>query len=263
LQADEAARENADRKAALVGLDRFPLSRGGKYGGAPMVFPRKKKWFGCIRSIGRIVPLLFAMSSACIGARGTHDASANRPDSLIGELIAASTARKSLTESPIPSELPTGKVHAAAAIAYMQTNPDFSAYHLLFLLQRYSPNDYDNLPASVKGRILCSELANARYLNDWSYLAPEPSRDLFAAHAVLDVGKAALPYLLELMDDKRAAPLWGTEEATVSIIREYRRADFAYRYAMLILGRQATFPANVGERDILIARLKRDLSRRC
>ena len=71
-------------------------------------------------------------------------------------------------------------------------------------------------------------------------------------------GSPAVEYLSRLLGDKSEAPLFGSQEATLSIALHYRRADFAYRYIMLILDRKPTFPADLAERDKLIAELQKE-----
>jgi hypothetical protein len=204
--------------------------------------------------------VLSATVFGCNGLSGTSTRPKDQSMNSLTNLIAVSTERKSLIQEPIPSNLLADAINVSATIDYLRNHPDFTAYHLLFLLRHYAPKDYESLPADIKAEILCSSLANVQCLNDWGYLAPKEPYDGIAAQALLQVGKSALPYLLKLMNDKNDAPLFGTEEATMSHLYRYRRADFAYRYAMLVLGRQPTFPADASERDRLIIVLQRELS---
>jgi hypothetical protein len=136
---------------------------------------------------------------------------------------------------------------------------DHSAYHVLFLLRRSFPEAYRNLPGAVKAPVLCDALSHLTFFNDWGYLAPDESHDGEAAQALLELGKAALPCLTPLLDESRAAPLFGSETATMSSVYKYRINDFAYRYISKILDRDPTFAADPQARDADIARLKTEL----
>src|SRR5262249_17235374 len=78
----------------------------------------------------------------------------------------------------------------------------------------------------------------------------------FAGKALVECGTVALPYLRPLLDDIRPAWVRGSEEATISEFHHYRRADFAYHYACLILGTAPRFDPDPRKRDPEIARLK-------
>jgi hypothetical protein len=100
-------------------------------------------------------------------------------------------------------------------------------------------------------------------MNDWGFLETngldEPSEGP-AAKALLDVGEPSLPYLLKILDDKGSAPMFGSEEATIASTSRYRRCDFAYRYAMLILKRRPSFSSDLLSRDKLIDSLQKELA---
>ena len=145
-------------------------------------------------------------------------------------------------------------------ISYIVAHDDHTAYHLLFALRRHAPNAYRRLPNTTKARVLCDALAHQTYLNDWGYLDPGGSHDGEAAQALLELGNDALQPLISLLDDSRPARLFGSEEATISKMYDYRRKDFAYRYVSLLLGWQPAFEADPRSRDIEIERLKSTLS---
>jgi hypothetical protein len=141
------------------------------------------------------------------------------------------------------------------AVGYIETHPDFTSYHLLFAVRKFDPKAYAKLSAETKARVLCSALVNTVMMNDWGGL----TLDGLAAKALLDTGRAALPYLRPILDNNDSALLGGSSSATVSEIYNYRRADYAYRYASLILSREPMFDYNPEVRDKAIAGLRQQL----
>jgi hypothetical protein len=159
-------------------------------------------------------------------------------------------------ESSILSHIELAPDETKTMLEYINSHPDHTAYHLLFALRKGAPDAYSDVPKTSKARVLCDAMRHQIYLNDWGYLDPGNSFDGPAAQALLEAGDDALRPLLSLLDDARSARLFGSEEATLSNMYEYRVKDFAYRYFMLLLGRQPTFEADPRSRDIEIERLK-------
>jgi len=145
------------------------------------------------------------------------------------------------------------------AKGYVMGHPDVSAYILLMALREHAPGAYAGVPDATKARALCDALASLTALNDFGHLESSESYDDMAGKALIEIGKPALKCLEALLSDKSRARLFGSKGATLSSSLQYRRADFAYRYIMLILGRQPAFPADPAERDKLIADLQEQL----
>jgi hypothetical protein len=178
---------------------------------------------------------------------------------MIDRLIIESVSGITLMES---RALPTGELDAEqerTAGDYVRSHSDYTAYHLLFALRRKAIGAYSRLSPEVRARVLCSALGHLRYLNDWGTLDPHESHDGEAASALLETGKAAVECLVDLLDDRRPAPLFGSEEATMSSIYQYRRCDFAFRYVSLLRGRTPTFDPQPERRDVEVERLKGNL----
>ena len=129
-------------------------------------------------------------------------------------------------------------------------------------------------------------------------MTPGGSYDNTAAVALLETSTSAIEYLVPLLDNQSVARLFGSESATTSSYYQFRRADFAYRYILLIhqenvvrksypsllgllgsmngqgpllatvahfsakFSTDPIFDANPKERDKLIARLKAQLSKK-
>ena len=175
---------------------------------------------------------------------------------MIEELIAESVRRTSLIESKVLPKMHLSSSDIQATKEYIRLHSDYTAYHLLFALRRKAPEDYKRIPDTSKANILCSALVHLTYLNDWGYLDSGGSHDGEAASALIEIGTSALACLEPILDNRQPAPLFGTEEATMSSIYHYRRCDFAYRYISLIRGLQSSFNPKPKERDKEIKRLK-------
>jgi hypothetical protein len=147
--------------------------------------------------------------------------------------------------------LPDDEVERAAQV--VSATPDESTYLVLMALRRDAPAAYSTLPPGVRAAVLVAALRTLTFLNDFGYLEPDESWDAAAAHALVECGASAVPLLRAALDDLAPAPLRGSEEATLATLHGCRRADFAYRYLALLLGRPAVFLATPEARDVLIA----------
>jgi hypothetical protein len=146
-----------------------------------------------------------------------------------------------------------------AALAHIRNHKDYTSYHVLFALRRQTPDDYANIPASARAQVLTSALVKTRSLNDWGYLDPGESFDDEAAKALVETGQVAIELLRPILDNYNKALLHGSKEAKQSAAFGYRRADFAYRYIVLIRGERAIFAESIDERNRMISKLKEQL----
>ena len=174
-------------------------------------------------------------------------------------LVEESSKRRTLDRSEFLSNNTLMDRDVPEALAVIKKHPDYTSYHLLLALRRYYPKTYKDVPNADKAAILCSALKNSEFLNDWGN--PHGSYDDTSAKALVELGKDALGSLRPILDDATEAPLWGSKEATVSEVYQFRRKDFAYRYASLILGESPVFHADPKERDKDIETLKAKLKR--
>jgi hypothetical protein len=147
------------------------------------------------------------------------------------------------------------------ALAYIKKHADYTSYCLLLALRKFYPASYKGVRNEDKSAILCSALKNTRAPNDWGHFTPAMSFDDQSAKALLETGKVALKYLVPILDDDSLAQLYGSEESTISIAYGYRRKDYAYRYASLILGKSPVFRADPKQRDKDIEALKAELKK--
>jgi hypothetical protein len=179
---------------------------------------------------------------------------------LIEKLIAASVQGITLREVRGISTVSVSAHQLAEAKAYILAHPDFTSYHLLFFVKRYSPLSYHSVPDLQKAQILVSTLTHQYAFNDWGHLAPKGSHDREVAQALLALGDQVVPILEPVLDDDTPVGLFGSEEATISLLYQYRRCDYAYRYICVLLGKPAHFAKKIEERDRAIQELKKTLA---
>lgn len=188
--------------------------------------------------------------------------SGDKQSASVKKLVEESTKKKAVDESSLLNENPLMAGDVPEAVAYIKKHADYTSYHLLLAVRKYYPASYKEVSTDDKVAILCSALKNSTYLNDWGILYISDSFDGETAKAFLETGKTALKSLAVILDDDESVPLFGSKEATTSKTYAYRRKDFAYRYASLILGESPVFHADPKERDkdieTLKAKLKKD-----
>jgi hypothetical protein len=190
--------------------------------------------------------VLGAMLIVAVAAAKEHD--------LVEELIAASERGTPFmrTERELGGIKLTGEELARAA-ERIAARPDYTSYHLLLAVRHQAPARYRELSADARAAVFAGALAHLPFLNDWGHLG-DPIPAGTAMEALVETGPAALPFLKPLLDDRRPAPFFGSEDATLS--GGYRRADFAYRAAALILGERPRYSLSEEKRDRAIALLK-------
>jgi hypothetical protein len=199
--------------------------------------------------------LLIAVS--CILVSSADACASEGSRTVLDQLVADSRRHITIMESAALQNLKLQPADAQALASYAQSHSDETAYHVLVALRRADGPEYQQIPARTRAAILCGALATQVYLNDWGYLDPNEPYDGEAARLLLEQGDAAKPCLIRLLDDTRPAPLFGSEEATMSRTFQYRRRDFAYRYLSQILGMKPVFDPDPTRRDAEIAQLKK------
>jgi hypothetical protein len=190
---------------------------------------------------------MMTISSAC-----------NWGDDDLSRLIDESKRKRPVEESDLVSK-PLNAADVPRALKFLNSNPDYTSYHLLLTVRRHHLERYKKISNATKAQILGSTLKNTRWLNDWGLLSPSGSSDFEAAGALLETGKEALKFLVPILDDAGEAPLSGSEEASISSRYRFRRKDFAYRYVSLIRGDVPSFHAEPKNRDADIDALKAKL----
>ena len=112
------------------------------------------------------------------------------------------------------------------------------AFLALEALRVADPAGYARLPAAERAQVYASALQHNAFFNSWG----QPGASLSeTAHAFAALGDPAVAVLTPLLEDKRAAPSSGSQDATLSrmngnricdyawvLISEARRASYAY-----------------------------------
>lgn len=179
---------------------------------------------------------------------------------MIDQLVADAAAGLTAAES---GAYQAGQLDAAAvrhAVQALDHIPAEAAYLLLLALRRDQPMAYAQVPAERRIPILAAALARVGSLNDFGTLGPDDAWDNIAGQALVEAARSAPRLLLPLLEDRRLAPLYGSETAALSDLYRYRRCDFAYRYLILALGEEPVFDAEPTARDTRIATLRARLS---
>lgn len=185
---------------------------------------------------------------------GTTDRPPSRTeqeDQVISDLIRCSEKKLGLGHYKDFRDLTLSKRQLESAVTYVSQNRDYKSFHLLIAIKNTSAElYYEGIPVQDKAMILTSALRSQHYFNDWSVLLPDiKGSDGPAGEAVLELGKAAIPYLTPILADSSPAHWSGSDSSATSAFYQFRRKDFAFRYISLILGRSPTFLADPSERD--------------
>jgi len=212
--------------------------------------------------MGKPVFLLwFSFCASVVVPAADNPASGERHSANVTKLVDEAINKQTAMDTGLFIANPLPERDVPEALAYIRKHADFSSYHLLLALRQYYPSSYKDVPNPTQVAILCGALKNTIGLNDWGILHPSGSFDGESAQALLQTGKTALTFLTPILDNDSPAPLFGSKAATTSKIYGYRREDFAYRYASLILGKTPVFRADPKERDKDIETLKAELKR--
>jgi hypothetical protein len=116
---------------------------------------------------------------------------------------------------------------------------------------------YDSIPAAERAEIYSHSLLNSTFFNAWGL----PGYQLTAtSQALIALGDAAIPSLEPLLENQRAAPLSGSQDATTSNVYANRVCDYAWVFIAEIRHQPYTFFENPAKRDLAIKALRRQLN---
>jgi hypothetical protein len=139
---------------------------------------------------------------------------------------------------------------AATQLKEQLRQPDRSSFLGLLALRSISPALYGELGSAYRISVLVDALKTSTYFNAWGlpHLYWED-----AAKAVIAEGVAAVQPLTALLEDDRAAPMWGEEEFLEYQRYKYRVKDYALALILAIQGNREPIPVDPASRDALIA----------
>jgi hypothetical protein len=174
------------------------------------------------------------------------------------DFVKESSSSICLSSDPIPDTLVLTQPEMEFIWKRIMSTPDHTSYRLLFLALTKSQGKYTVFPYDTMAKILCATLVRTPDLNDWGRVCIQPY-DGFAARLLLSTGDFAIKYLVPILDNKKAAPLFGSIIAAMS--DTFRRCDYAYRYICLIKGFGYKGERTYQERDKMIESLKKKLAK--
>ena len=121
------------------------------------------------------------------------------------------------------------------------------AYFLtLMAIRKLDKNAYGSIDAKIKAAILVDALRTSQYFNTWGL--PHAYWQS-SAKAIIELGDAAVEPLMNLLKDKRDAPVWGSEEVMEYKKYKYRVNDYAWALLMEIHGKKREIPVAPEKRD--------------
>lgn len=154
----------------------------------------------------------------------------------------------------------TARRLGAAATSLLLGHIDASAstaFLALEALREADPEAYNDLSARKRAEIYANNLQNdSRFYNAWGvpgYLLTE------TAHALIDLGDEAVAALEPLLNDRRPAPLSGSQDATTSSMYGNRVRDYAWVLISEIKDLPYTYSQDPAERDQAIEALQQEL----
>ena len=144
----------------------------------------------------------------------------------------------------------TGGFSAAELRNAIETDNHWTLLPVL-ALRKIDVNEYAKLPAAKRAAVLTDALKNSKTFNIWGtpHLGWEE-----AGKALIADRDAARPALIALLSDKREAPVWGSEGATVQKAWGYRVADYALGVLIAVGDAPADLPKDPAQRDKLMER---------
>jgi hypothetical protein len=138
---------------------------------------------------------------------------------------------------------------AAAALRAELHEPARASFLGLLALRAMDSTQYAGLPPTFRVDVLLDALRTSRLFNAWGM--PHTGWE-DAARAIIAEGRVAEPGLTRLLDDRRRAPMWGSEDAAESERYGYRVRDYAWALLRAIHGETGPIPVDSAGRDSLI-----------
>ncbi len=138
---------------------------------------------------------------------------------------------------------------AASEIKAQLKGADRSSLLGLLAIRQLDTDQYHSLAPAFRVGVLIDALKTSKYFNVWGVpgLYWED-----AAKAIIEEGDAAAPSLEALLRDTRAAPVFGSEGASINQQYHYRVGDYALALLNEERHKKLEMPADSRERDRLI-----------
>lgn len=144
--------------------------------------------------------------------------------------------------------------NGAIVLGPLLTKRDRTSLLGLLALRQMSEEHYKALVPELRVRVLVETLRTSKHFNSWGL---PHLRWEYAANALIAEGAAAERTVLPLLEDKRDAPVWGSEEFAEYQRYRYRVCDYAWAILKEIRKEKISIPESPTERDRLIQELAR------
>lgn len=144
---------------------------------------------------------------------------------------------------------------AAVGLLPLLKKPDRSSLLTLLALRKINPTAYGTISNQFRLLVLTDSLSKSKYFNTWGL--PHVKLEE-AARAITEEGQAAVTALKPLLSEKRAAPVWGSEDFAEYQRFQYRVCDYAMALTYEAKGQKISIPVASQERDKLIEELIRN-----
>lgn len=131
-----------------------------------------------------------------------------------------------------------------------------TAFLALEVLREVDLDAYNAVPAGQRAGIYVSSLENSTYFNAWGV----PGYQLTAtADALMALGDEAVVRLRPLLNDRRIAPLEGSQEATTGAMHGNRVCDYAWALLCGIRRTPCEYSQSPDDRDRAIQAMRTEL----
>lgn len=174
----------------------------------------------------------------------------------VGQLAARLEADSLKGREPFNSmayaELLSRGSQSAAQLRSLLTKADHTSLLGLLALKKLDDAIYRSLPPSFRIAVLVDSLRGSKFFNTWG-MPGQHGREATDAF-VAEGSREAVQALVPLMQDKRPAPVWGSEGARLAKLYQFRVCDYAWAIVMAMRHEPIALVQNPEQRDILIAK---------
>jgi hypothetical protein len=138
----------------------------------------------------------------------------------------------------------------ASGLAAAMNRSDRSSLLTLLAIRQASPGTYGSIAPARRVEILVDALRASKSFNTWGL---PHVRWEYASQSLIGEGAAAVKPLSALLTDKRAAPVWGSEDFLEYDRYKYRVCDYAWAMLAAIRNQRIDIPLDPVARDRQIA----------
>src|SRR5258707_10232708 len=134
----------------------------------------------------------------------------------------------------------------APALAKTIVKTDRSSLLTLLVVRKASSSAYNSIETAKRVAVLTESLRTSKSFNTWGM--PHVKWE-YAAESLIAEGQAAEKPLTALLEDRREAPVWGSEDYLEYEQYKYRVCDYAWALLAAIRKQQIEISPNPEVRD--------------